>query len=468
MARLIVVSNRVPRPDEGANAGGLVTALKAALEERGGTWLGWSGRTGETPDASASVTSAKGYNLATIDLTESELKGYYNCFANRVLWPAFHRRFDLAAARHDGAYGTYRAVNLRFARALCPLLGADDTIWVQDYHLIPLGMELRRLGVTSPIGFFLHIPFPPPQMFAALPQARELAKALAAYDLIGFQQRSCAENFLAYVRQYGLGAAAADGRVLVDGHAARIDTHPIGIDTRAFAGLAASPAIESRAARIRDALGGRVGIAGVERLDYTKGIAQRFEALEKLLERHPEHLDRLTLFQVAAPSRTALPEYLATQTELETLSGRINGRFGSFAWSPIRYLNQAFDHVDVAALLRASRVGLVTPLRDGMNLVAKEYVAAQDPDDPGVLVLSRFAGAADELTEALLVNPHDAVAMAEAIHAALEMPREERLRRWRSMMWLITRYDVHRWQRRFLDSLAATPEKARTHAPTAA
>lgn len=268
MPRLIVVSNRVPRPDQGANAGGLVTALKSALDERGGTWLGWSGRTSKAPDEAASLTTARGYSLATIDLTEAELEGYYNCFANRVLWPAFHRRLDLVVARHDGAYATYRAVNRRFARGLHPLLGGDDTIWVHDYHLMPLGIELRRLGVTSPIGFFLHIPFPPPQMFAALPQARELAKSLAAYDLIGFQQRSCAENFLAYVRQYGLGAAAPDGRVFVDGHAARVETHPIGIDTRAFAELAASDAVEERAARIRDALGGRVGIAGVERLDY--------------------------------------------------------------------------------------------------------------------------------------------------------------------------------------------------------
>jgi len=473
MPRLVVVSNRVPALNEESDSGGLVTALKPALEERGGIWFGWSGETAADPAQRPRLASCNGFTLATLDLSEAELEGYYNRLANQALWPGFHRRLDLVTAHDDAAYATYRAVNRRFAEALRPLLEPDDTIWVQDYHLIPLGEELRRLGVASPIGFFLHTPFPSPEMFAALPWSRELARTFAAYDLIGFQRRSCAGNFLAYMREYRLAAASDDGWsddgwLFMNGRSVRVEAHPIGIDTARFASLAGSPEVIKKAGQIRSFLGPRLGIAGVERLDYTKGIVQRFHALETLFDRHPNFLDRITMFQVAAPSRLSVPEYQAIQAELETLSGQINARLGTLLWSPLHYRNQAFGQSDVAALLRACRVGLVTPLRDGMNLVAKEYVAAQSPSDPGVLVLSCFAGAADQLTEALIVNPYNTTAMAEALRTALEMPRDERRERWHRTMRRLKDEDVHQWQRGFLASLASARERNAAYAQSAA
>jgi trehalose 6-phosphate synthase len=455
MARLVVVSNRIPYPCGTAKAGGLVTALTGALEGKGGIWFGWTGRTTDVPDRQATVIEANGYALAGIDLSASELAGYYDQLANRALWPAFHGRPDLVRLDH-AAYATYRGVNRRFAEALYSLLRADDVVWVHDYHLIPLGHDLRGLGVGSPIGFFLHIPFPPAETFAALPWSRELADNLAAYDLVGFQTPACVQNFREYVNRYVAGAVTGSRWIRTDGRTVRIEAHPIGIDTRCFAELAGSPAVAARVERIRNCLGNRAGIAGVERLDYTKGIAERFHALEALFEQSPQYVNRVSLFQVAAPSRLAVPEYRTLKAELEALSGRINARFGNFDWTPIRYRNQAFTYPHVAALLRACRVGLVTPLRDGMNLVAKEYVAAQQPADPGVLVLSCFAGAAHQLTDAVIVNPHDAEAMAQALRTALEMTLPERLARWKAMMRILETNDVHCWRQDFVDALTAT------------
>ena len=458
MGRLAVVSNRTPDLEGKANTGGLVTALKTALDERGGIWFGWSGRTSRSadPESAGEVQVARcgAFDLATIDLTEAELDGYYNRLANRTLWPVFHGRLDLASIDKD-AYETYRKVNRRFAAALHPLLDGSETVWVQDYHLIPLGSEMRRLGVKSPMGFFLHIPFPDPGTFVALPWARALAQALAAYDLVGFQTRTCAENFLAYLDRYGPGTVHSDGWIHPRGRLVRVEAHPIGIDTERFAGLAASEEVAARVRRIRHRMPDGGLIASVERLDYSKGIPQHFRALELLLDHHPEYRERTMLYQVAAPSRLSVPEYRDIKSELEALSGQINAQIGTLDWVPIRYLNQPVNHASVAALLRACSVGLVTPLRDGMNLVAKEYVAAQDPADPGVLVLSSFAGAAEELTDALMVNPYDTEAMAETLAQALEMPLAERRRRWQAMMDHLLTHDVHNWQQSFLESLGS-------------
>lgn len=458
MPRLVVVSNRVPSAT-GTNAGGLAVALKAALAEAGGVWFGWSGRTVDNPDPEPKLKPGKGFTLATIDLTKSEVAGYYAEFANRCLWPLFHGRLDLCRFDHE-AYDTYRRVNARFAEALSRELMPGDVIWIHDYHLIPLGAELRRLGVTAPIGFFLHIPFPQGNAFTALPWHRELLDAFGAYDLLGFQTRECQRDFGQIVERMG-GKFSDDGIAAFAGRIVKVRAFPIGIDAAAFAALAASPAVHREIEKLRASAGDRMWIAGVERLDYTKGLPERFRAFETLLEQSPELHGRVSLIQVAAPSRESVDEYRKIRASLEQLTGRINGEYATFDWTPIRCLHRSFNHIALASLFHVSRVGLVTPLRDGMNLVAKEYIAAQDPEDPGVLILSQFAGAAEELKDALIVNPYDAQSVADAMRRAIVMPRDERIERWRRMMSEIGFNDVHRWRRAFLQTLAAGPSGAR-------
>lgn len=453
MSRLIVVSNRVPSLADGECTGGLAVAMKAALEERGGTWFGWSSQIVEEPDPLAKLTSVDGFNLATIDLSQQEFQGYYEQHANRGLWPLFHGRLDLASFDHE-SYALYRNVNRRFASALAASISDDDMIWVHDYHLIPLGAELRRLGVTAPLGFFLHISFPPPETLAALPWHRELLEELLAYDVVGFQTTNCLRNFNGAVERHLAGDGGAR-RGLSSDASVNAGCYPISIDTNAFAALAASPKASRWCERFKACMQERTWAVGVERLDYTKGLPERFLALEALFDRSPELQGRLSFMQVAAPSRETVVEYQDMQSELEALSGRINARLGRFDWTPIRYLNRAFNHTQLAALYRVSRIGVVTPLRDGMNLVAKEYIAAQDPEDPGVLVLSRFAGAAEEMTDALLVNPYDTTAVARTLQTALEMSAEERRMRWTRLMRHLEHNDVHEWCRRFLTSLAS-------------
>ncbi len=452
MPRLIVASNRVPSSKGEIGAGGLATALSDALTSHGGIWFGWSGRTSDSPDEQAALDEHEGFTVATLDLPEDEFQGYYTGMSNAALWPAFHSRLDMVHVDHT-AYSDYRSVNRRFASALHPLSRADDIIWVHDYQLIPLGQELRRRGVIGPIGFFLHIPFPPAEIFAALPWATQLAAQLTAYDLVGFQTVDCARNFAEFVARCVPDGSSDAGQVQIDGRRCRIGSFPIGIDTARFATLAESKVVAARARRMRDWLQGRTGIIGVERLDYSKGIAQRFLALEALFERAPALIEHLSLVQIAAPSRLKIAEYQDMQADLEALSGRINGRFSTLDWTPIRYLNRSFNHTQITGLYRACRVALVTPLRGGMNLVAKEYIAAQDPDDPGVLVLSRFAGAARELRDAVIVNPYDPRAMADAIVRAIDMPIDERRERWRRSMEHLRTHDVHRWSRDFLTAL---------------
>lgn len=459
MSRLVIVSNRSPAPSAKDRSGGLVVALDAALRETGGLWFGWSGEIAPTPASRPTLVDGDGFSLATIALSPEEYEGYYGECANRALWPLFHGRLDLGSFDRE-PYAVYRRVNRRFAEGLASLLAGDDTVWVHDYHLFPLGAELRRLGVAAPIGFFLHIPFPAPEVLAALPWHRTLLEELSAYDLVGFQTASCLRNYYDALSRL----AGPDGRAVPSGQAfvaragrSRAGSYPIGIDTRGFAARAAAPAARRIARRLNADRQDRIWLAGVERLDYTKGLAKRFLALETLLDRSPEFRDRVCLVQIAAPCRESVAEYRDLRTSLEGLSGRINARFGTFDWTPIRHMNRAFDHDQLAALYRVSRVGLVTPLRDGMNLVAKEYVAAQDPGDPGVLILSRFAGAAEELTDALLVNPYDPVAVAQAMACAVEMPLSERQARWERMMAHLMRHDVRRWRRRFLSDLA-TPK----------
>ena len=407
MKRLVVVSNRVAMPDK-IGAGGLAIGLEAALSEVGGLWFGWSGAVSDAPPASPAVTEHGSFKVATIDLEPLDHAQYYNGYSNQTLWPLFHGRLDLALF-DAGYHEAYRRVNRIFADRLRPLLTVDDHIWIHDYHLAPMAGLLRRSGAVNPIGFFLHIPFPPYEAISALPWRIELAQDLCAFDLVGFQTNWDQRNFCDFIC-HELGATIdGDGTVTIGQRQFRTGVFPIGIDTQGFAAKAASAEVGRGVVQLTDRLQGKIGIIGVDRLDYTKGLVERMGAYEIMLEGDADQISRTCLIQIAAPSREVVPEYLKIRTELDQVSGRINGRFADLDWTPVHYFNRSFDQLQLAVLYRYCRVGLVTPLRDGMNLVAKEYIAAQNPDDPGVLILSRFAGAAERLDGALIVNPYDIV-----------------------------------------------------------
>jgi trehalose 6-phosphate synthase len=453
--RLVVVSNRVALATaEGKGlAGGLAVAVLAALRRSGGIWFGWSGEVSDAPPTAAELTPGDNFTYATLALARRDYDQYYNGFANRVLWPLFHYRTGLIDFQREHFAG-YMRVNRQFAALLAPLLRPSDLIWVHDYHLMPLGDELRRLGVEQPIGFFLHTPFPAAEVFRTLPSHAKLMRAMCAYDLVGFQTENDLSGFCDYLLRWSGGQAAAPGEITAFGRKLRAAVFPIGIDVDAIAAQAAQSVGSRQIRRLNESLRQRSLIIGVDRLDYSKGLPQRFKAFERLLEAFPETRGRVTLMQIAPPTRSEVPEYLQIRRSLEAAAGHINGRFAEFDWMPLRYLNKSFNQRTLCGFLRTARIALVTPLRDGMNLVAKEYVAAQDASDPGVLVLSCFAGAARELGDALLVNPIDTDGVAEAIHEALVMPLGERIERWESMMKVLRRNDIAAWREQFVEALA--------------
>jgi trehalose 6-phosphate synthase len=455
--RLVVVSNRVAMEAPGSKgaAGGLAVAVQAALRSSGGIWFGWSGEVTAEPATAPVLVQGDGFVYATLDLAREDYEQYYNGFANRVLWPLFHYRPGLLDFQRADFSG-YMRVNRQFAAQLAPLLGERDFIWVHDYHLIPLGDELRRLGVKQPIGFFLHTPFPAAEMFRVLPAHGKIMRALCAYDLVGFQTEDDLSAFGDYLRRWAGAELGRHGEIAAFGRRLRAAAFPIGIDVQAIASQAAQSVGARHMRRLHDSLRDRSLIIGVDRLDYSKGLEARFKAFQRLLEMFPETRGRVTLMQIAPPTRSEVPEYLQIRRHLEAAAGHINGRFAEFDWMPLRYLNKSFNQRTLCGFLRAARIGLVTPIRDGMNLVAKEYVAAQDGGDPGVLVLSCFAGAARELGDALLVNPFDIDGMAEALHDALVMPLGERIERWQSMMATLKRNDITAWRESFVEALART------------
>ncbi len=451
MSRLVAVSNRVGPIRGPGRAGGLAVALLEALKARGGLWFGWTGEISEGGEARLQYEQEGNITAATVDLSQIELDEYYNGFANRCLWPLFHFRTDLTTfnRRH---YEGYRLVNRKLANLLSPLLKPDDHIWVHDYHLLPFAEALREHGASQAIGFFLHIPFPMTELLTTLPQHAQLMRGLFSYDLLGFQTEDDLLRFRDYVVRQAGGSISGDlctayGRTLV------AKAYPIGIDTRELMKQAASAPVRRELLKMRDTLQGRTQIIGVDRLDYTKGLPQRFQSMLRLLEDYPDTQGRVELLQIAPTSRGELDEYTAIRKELESLAGHINGRFAQLDWTPIRYINRAVNRRALTALYRSSRIGLVTPMRDGMNLVAKEYVAAQDPADPGVLVLSQFAGAARQMQAALLVNPYDAVAVSEAIQTARHMPLEERQQRHQQLMKKLLAEDIAHWRESFLRDL---------------
>ena len=456
MSRLIVVSNRVGLPkDVGANSvGGLAAALAEALRESGGIWFGWSGETTETQTGQISMHRVGAVTLALVDLIEQDVQEYYNGYANETLWPLFHDRTDLTAYERsfDEAYAR---VNRHFAETLLPLIEPDDLIWIQDYHLIPLARYLRDLGVTNRIGFFLHIPWPARSHFVTLIAHRVLAETLFAYDVVGFQTDESRENFQDYVFKEIAGATANGKALNAFGRSVVIDTFPIGIDANGFMAALNSEAAKAQSQRLRKSLADRRMVLGVDRLDYSKGLEERFLAYEQFLTDNPDQLEKVFMLQIATPSRGEVTAYRDIRARLDGISGRINGAFATVEWVPLRYVNRSYRRDELAAIYRLARVGLVTPLRDGMNLVAKEYVAAQDAKDPGVLILSQFAGAAAQMHEALIVNPHSREQVSEAIKQALAMPRKERVRRWEDLMDGVKREDVGAWRDSFLAVLKA-------------
>jgi trehalose 6-phosphate synthase len=454
VSRLIVVSNRVNPPTARGDetVGGLAMALSAALREYSGLWFGWSGRTIPEFTGQLSIEQHDGVTVATVDLEEADLQEYYNGYANKTLWPLFHYRQDLTA--YDRAFDEgYQRVNRRFAETLAPLIQPDDLIWVHDYHLIPLARELRRLGVGNRIGFFLHIPWPAHQLVVTLPRHRELVSALFDYDLVGFQTPDYRHAFEEYVLSEAGGAVVSAHHLRAFGRTARVEAFPIGIDTADFARMADSP----RALRTYDVMRAhtvfRKLIVGVDRLDYSKGLEERFLGFDRFLANNPDMTREVLMLQIAPLSRDSVDAYQEIRARLDALSGRINGEYADIDWNPIRYVNRNYRRDELAGVYRAASVGLVTPMRDGMNLVAKEFVAAQDPQDPGVLVLSRFAGAADQLKEALLVNPNSPDEIAEALKRALAMGLEERQARWRAMAETTEREDVTAWRDAFVRAL---------------
>jgi trehalose 6-phosphate synthase len=455
VSRLVVVSNRIADPRKTA-AGGLAVALAEVLNNTGGLWFGWSGKIVDDSDSDdVHLAQAGPVRLATVDLTRVDHDAFYLGYSNGVLWPVFHYRLDLADF-DTGFIGGYRRVNQLFARKLMPLLKPDDIVWVHDYHLIPLAAELRALGCTNRIGFFLHIPLPPPLILAAIPGHDWLIRALFAYDLVGFQSQADFGHFAGYVESEAHAVRLEQGRWRAFGRTVQAGPFPIGLDVEEFTLLTHAPEGREMFERMRREYSRRKLLVGVDRLDYSKGLPQRMRAFRELLEKYPESRNSATLIQIASPSREDVDAYSDILHELESLCGSINGNFGELDWMPVRYMHRTVARARLPGLYRASRVALVTPLRDGMNLVAKEFVVSQNPEDPGVLVLSRFAGAAEQMREALLVNPYDVEGTAAAIQLALTMSLEERRERHEALMRTMRRHDVHWWCDGFLDALAKT------------
>src|SRR5258705_4826301 len=451
---LVVVSNRVSRGKVNEPmTGGLAAALLPVVEKSGAIWVGSSGRVrdGSQKEPFAEIEALGAGALAMLDLPAAHYGGYYEGFANSALWPALHSRTDLIRVSQED-YTSYREVNAFIARALLRFRKPDSVFWVQDYHFLALGAELRDLGLTQPVGFFLHTPWPSRALIGGVPHHRELIEAMLAYDLIGFQTEEDCEISLGYVKQ-DLGLAVDKVIVVATHGKARAAVFPIGIDPQKFAQQAAKAMTHPDVSRLRRSLNGEKLAIGVDRLDYSKGLINRIKAFDRMWTLQPALARTVSLLQIATPSRGGIEAYGNLQNELAKLVSDVNGRHGEVDWTPIRYLNKGFSQTVLAGLYRTAQVGVVTPLNDGMNLVAKEYVAAQNPADPGVLVLSKFAGAANELDTALLVNPHDIDGMARTIATAVSMPLTERRMRWEAMMEKLCPGTIQQWVTAFVDAL---------------
>ncbi|MGN6106333.1 MAG: trehalose-phosphatase [Kofleriaceae bacterium] len=450
---LVVVSNRTPASVRSTGrtreVGGLVSALEPALRARNGIWLGWSGH--DSDDASALLVDPIAEPpRASFDLPLAWHHKFYGGFCNRVLWPLFHG-FPGRVRYSDDEWEAYVEANEAYAEHALALAGERATIWIHDYHLLLVARGLRRRGYTGPIGLFLHVPFPPRDLFETVPWRGALVEALLDHDLIGFHTARWADNFVASAT--GQGAAAEGRRLALGARRCDVGVFPIPIEPSVFM----TPADEvPDVARLRATLGERRLLLGVDRLDYSKGIPERLAAFERLLDREPQWRGKVSFVQVSVPSRSDIPEYAELRQLVEREVGRINGKFGEADWVPVRYLYRSYDPAVLAQLYRLADVALVTPLRDGMNLVAKEFIAAQDPECPGVLVLSEFAGAAVQMADAVITNPYHPDGLAADLHRALQMPAAERVARHRRLLaTLIGEGTPDRWAEEFLARLRA-------------
>ena len=460
---LVVVSNRVARAKANEPmTGGLAAALLPVIEKSGAIWVGSSGRLNPRAygPVNMEVQSLGAGALALLDMPAADYGGFYEGYANSALWPALHSRSDLIRVS-DEDYKSYRRVNAFMAQALLRFRKNDTAFWVQDYHFLALAEELRQLGVTQPIGFFLHTPWPAASVAVGVPHHRELIEAMLAYDVLGFQTEDDCEHFADYLREE-LGLAVEDGLVTSRHGVSRLAAFPIGIDVEGFAAQAAKATTHPEVSRLRLSLRGEKLAIGVDRVDYSKGLVNRINAFDRLLTSNPSLKRAISLLQIATPSRDAIEAYSSLQAELAALVTNVNGRHGEPDWTPIRYLNKGYGQQVLSGFYRSAQIGVVTPLHDGMNLVAKEYVAAQNPDDPGVLVLSKFAGAANELDAALLVNPNDTDAVARAMASALSMSIHERRQRWSAMMVKLRAHTIHQWFADFLSALEDAPARSAT------
>jgi trehalose 6-phosphate synthase len=453
MSRLVAVSNRISVPKRGSVPGGLAVGLMSAMQARQGMWFGWDGETSDVAAEEPAVVRKDGITFASIDFDRAEYKDFYLGFCNGTLWPLFHYFVD--GFRFDDAhYEAYQRMNQRYARLLMPLLEADDLIWVHDYHLFPLAQRLREAGATQPMGLFLHIPFPNIEVLRALPVYGELLQAMLAYDVLGFQTETDRDAFRGAVAyMWGEQALLPGNVVSIGGREVVTEVYPIGVDVDSIQREAVESLASESSKRMVAGLLGRRLMIGVDRLDYSKGLVERFKAYERFLETHPENQNRVTFMQIAPLSRADVRAYAEIRRDLEQTTGRTNGRFADTDWTPIRYLNRNFPHDVLMGFMRSALIGIVTPVRDGMNLVAKEFVAAQDPADPGVLILSTLAGAARELSTALLVNPYDTRGMAHAIQQAFNMPLAERRDRHQAMIDVLRRNSIGAWHSSFIRTL---------------
>jgi trehalose 6-phosphate synthase len=465
MSRLVAVSNRISVPKRGMAPGGLAVGLLAAMQARRGLWFGWDGETVDKAAPEPAIARKDGVTYASIEFDHAEYRDFYLGFCNGTLWPLFHYFVD-GFRFNDTQYESYLRVNQRYARELLPLLEEDDIIWVHDYHLFPLAQKLREAGARQPMGLFLHIPFPNIEVLRALPVYGELLQAMLAYDVLGFQTRTDCDAFRAAVAHvWGPQLLTADDVVTMGGRRVRTEVFPIGVDVDAVQREAVESLATEQCKRMLAGLFGRKLMIGVDRLDYSKGLVERFKAYERFLETHPENQNRVTFMQIAPLSRTDVRAYAEIKRDLEQTTGRTNGRFADTDWTPIRYLNRNFPHDIIMGFMRSALIGIVTPVRDGMNLVAKEFVAAQDPEDPGVLILSTLAGAARELTSAVMVNPYDSRGMAHAIQQAFNMPLAERRERHHAMLEVLRKFSMEAWHTKFVEALE---QCRRASAPVAA
>ena len=458
MSRLVVISNRVAVPKARGAAGaqgGLAGALLAALKRNKGLWVGWSGEEVKNPSSEPDIQTNDGVTTATIDLDPTDVEEYYNGYANSTLWPLFHYRVDLTEYRRETGKG-YERVNDIFASAAAPLVEPDDIVWVHDYHFIPLGERLRSKGITNKLGFFLHIPWPPTRLLVSLPYHERLVRTLLEYDVIGFQCDEWLESFLHYCRkELDADVDEASGRITLGERTVTARAYPIGIDYDHFMAQGETGEARDAEQRMISSTRRRTAMIGVDRLDYSKGLPERLDGLARFFERYPKQVRDLVFIQIAPPSREDIESYQNIREELERRTGRINGAYSRIDLVPIRYVNQGHSMAELFGIYRASKIGLVTPLRDGMNLVAKEYVAAQDPEDPGVLILSRFAGAAQQLEDAVLVNPHSPDDITHAIRTALDMPLDERKARWEKLNASVRDENIAAWTQNFVGDLQA-------------